>query len=243
MTRTARHGLFAAAFALAAIAGPAEAQTLRLTTEEYPPFNYTDTQTRTFTGLATDLVKAVMDRAGVAYRIDPLPWQRAYQAALNQTDTCVFSTTVTEERQPLFRWVGPLVNNDWVLFAAPGSTIAVASLDDARQYRIGGYQGDAVQVFLTQQGFTVDAVAEDRLNVRKLTGGRIDLWATGSQLGPYLAQQEGVEGLRAIHTFRSTEMGLACNPGVDEALIGRLNAALQALRADGTYETIAQAYR
>lgn len=202
---------------------------IKVTTEEYPPYNMT--QNGVIVGLATDLVRAAFEKAEIGYTIESLPWQRAYQAALTAKDTCVYSTTQTEERLPLFEWVGPLAKNNWTLFARAESTLSLATLDDAKGLLIGGYQGDAVSIFLEKQGFRVEAVSRDELNPAKLANGRIDLWATGSELGPFLAEQQGIKGLKPLLTFKESLLSMACNKNTDPATLAKLRAALDEVKA------------
>lgn len=239
--------LAAAVAAVAARPGAAaETAPLTITTESYPPFNM-QAADGAVTGLATDIVRAIMARAGQPHDIALMPWKRAYAMARDMAGVCVYSTTRTAEREPLFQWVGPLVENDWVLFGRTGgpagASPAVATLDEARPHTIGGYAGDATALFLMERGFTVDAAPYDSLNPKKLAAGRIDFWATGRLLGQYLAAKEGVSDVAPILTFRETEMYLACNPGVPAATVDRLNDALASLRAEGALDAIEAAYR
>ena len=87
------------------------AQTLTLTTEDYPPFNIVDPKTGVVTGVATEKVQEMMRRADQRYTITPFPWSRAFQMGQKVPNTCVFSTTRTPERENLFKWVGPLVKS------------------------------------------------------------------------------------------------------------------------------------
>ncbi len=226
---------------LCATASSARADGLILTTEDYPPFNFS--RDGAVAGLSTDLLRHVLERAEVPGQFALYPWLRAYGAAQNDTDTCVYSTTRTPQREPLFKWVGPLVYNDWVLFAPPDSQAAPTALEDVRNAVIGGYQGDATAVYLRDQGFRVDDVTSDRLNPRKLLSGRIDYWATGRLSGEFLARQEGVTGLQAVLTFKHVPLYLACNKTVSDQTIGRLNDALRALTDEGVTDRIAKAYR
>lgn len=214
---------------------------LVLTTENYPPFNMQEEDTKRIIGISADIVREVMKRSRVSYSMKFLPWQRAFTMALRDQGTCVFSTTETAERKDKFKWVGPLVQNDWTFFGRSDSDITISSLDDARRYIVGGYKGDAVAVYLEQQGFNLDLASEDQVNPRKLAAGRFELWATGQYLGPYLAQQAGVE-IKPLYTFRETVMSLACNHNVDDALIAKLNTILEDLRKEGVIERIAANY-
>jgi polar amino acid transport system substrate-binding protein len=218
-----------AAVVAALMSFAAGAQTL-VTTEEYPPFNMTEQGE--VVGVSTALVRRMFERAGLAYRIQMLPWQRAYALALAQPGTCVYSTTETDERKPLFEWVGPLVVNSWTLFARADTALTIGRLEDARGHRIGGYQGDATAVFLQGQGYDVDAAPSDDLNPAKLMAGRIDLWATGSELGPYLARHQGITAIKPLFAFKDVVLSLACNRATEAQTLDGLRAALAAERRE-----------
>lgn len=207
--------------------GAGRAADLDLVTEEYPPFNMTY-QGR-ITGTATERVEAMFKKAGLTYTLQLLPWARAYDLAQTRPGTCVFSTTETPERKALFQWVGPLVHDDWVILARADETRAIHAIDDLRPFRVGGYIGDAVGLYLESQGLQVDKAPTDALNAQKLVNGRIDFWATGSQSGPFLAEQQGITGLKPVLTFKETVMSLACHPETDPALVARLQEALDSL--------------
>lgn len=225
--------------------GPARAagpESITFTTENYPPFNMQDEATGRIIGISTDTLRSMLREAGVSYRISLLPWQRAFNDALTMPNTCVYSTTETEERRPKFKWIGPLVKNDWIFFGREDSDLRIVSLDDARQHVIGGYKGDAVALFLERMGFEQDLAAFDRINPGKLQAGRFDIWATGRFLGPYLATRAGVK-IKALYTFRETVMSIACNKTIDQNLIDRLNATLQALKDRGVVDQIVAQYQ
>jgi polar amino acid transport system substrate-binding protein len=199
---------------------------LTITTVENPPLSYMDPNTREVTGTVTEVVKQVMAKAGIEYRIEVLPWQRAYKMGLEEPNTCVYSTVVTDERKPLFKWVAPIATDNWALYGAPDSTITLKTLEDAKSYKIGGYQGDAKTIYLSAQGYTLDATSQDALNVNKLTAHRIDLWVTSERAGPALAERQGVTNLKKLLAFREVIMGLACNKEMPDDVIAKLNDAL-----------------
>ena len=222
--------------------GPSAARELLLTTENYPPFNMQEEGTQRIIGISTDIVRRVMVRAGINYSIKFLPWQRAYAMALQEPDTCVFSTTITEDRKPKFKWVGPLVSNDWIFFGRADTDLEINSLEDARAHVVGGYKGDATALYLERQGFRLDLASHDHVNPAKLAAGRFDVWATGNYLGPYLAQQAGVD-IKPLFTFKRTVMGLACNRGLEDELVQRLNDILQELIDEGSVAEVVAQYR
>jgi len=221
---------------------PAAAEPYTLTTENYPPYNMED-HDGNITGVSTDIVTELFRRAELEFEIELLPWQRAYHSALVKSQHGVFSTSRTSERETLFKWVGPLIRNHWVLLAKPEIAKQLNSLEDARNFRIGGYRGDATAIFLANRGFELDLASRDNVNALKLDSGRIDLWATGHLLGPYYANEQGVSGLVEVLTFHSVDMALAMNKDTPDELIERLNSILRQMREDGTIDSIQASYQ
>ena len=218
------------------------ADVLLLTTEDADPYNYTTDGGKTVVGSATEAVHELFKRANIGYKIALYPWVRAIEMAKSEKDTCVYSTTRTEEREKQFAWVGPIAPNDWVLFAKADSSIKLASLDDAKKYKVGGYRGDAVTLYLQSLKFVMDEATNDDQNAQKLEAGRIDLWATGNLGGPFVANKMKTK-IKPLLTFKKTELYLACNTGVAPDTINKLNATLQAMVKDGTMEKINKKYK
>ncbi|AZD58397.1 ABC-type amino acid transport/signal transduction system, periplasmic component/domain [Pseudomonas chlororaphis subsp. aurantiaca] len=194
-------------------------------------------------GIAVDIVREMFKRAGINYSLTlRFPWERIYKLALEQPGYGVFVTARLPDREPLFKWVGPIGPDDWILLARDDSKIALQSLEQARKYRIGAYKGDAIAETLAKQGLKPQVVLKDQDNARKLVGGQIDLWATGDPAGRYLARQEGVTGLKTVLRFHSTQLYLALNKEVPDETVARLQAALDQLREEGVVEEIMGRY-
>ena len=215
---------------------------LYITTESAAPSSMFDGEGRVV-GISTDKVRAAFERAGLAYRIELLPWKRAYAAATDRADTCVYSTTRTPEREGLFKWVGPIDSAEWVLMARANRRFALRTLEDARPYRIGTYHGDARDQYLRSRGFRVDSAPNDLTNPRKLLLGRIDLWAAALRVGSPVLEQNGWAGqIVPVLVFNRADVYLACNRAVPDEWIARLNGAFAALERDGTMRRIERAY-
>ncbi len=218
----------------------AQAADLTLTTEDYPPFNYA--KDGKVTGIATDVVNKLFERAGVKGAPTLYPWQRAYAMAQEEPNTCVYTMARTEAREPLFKWVGPLISDDWVLWAKADSAIKAEKLDDLKGYTIGGYQGDAATDYFVQRQFKVEAIPNNRNNPKKLDGGRIDLWVMGKISGKFLASQEGVTAIKPVIEVKESPLYLGCGKSVPDDVIAKLNAELKAMHADGTVAAIQKNY-
>lgn len=223
---------------------------LTLLTENFPPYNFA-VDGKNFAreddlkGIAVDMVREMCRRAGIPYSLTlRFPWERIYGTALNQADHGVFVTARLPEREALFKWVGPIGPDDWVLLGRPDSHLQVRSLDDARkqQLKIGAYKGDAIADSLVQQGFTPELALRDQENVQRLLKGQIDVWATGDPAGRYLARQEDVSGLKTLLRFNSGELFLALNKQTPDEVVQKLQKALDEMRQTGEVQNIFNRY-
>lgn len=217
---------------------------LTLTTEDYPPFNIVNSRTGQITGVATDKVVELMRRAHEKISITAFPWSRAFQMGQKLPNTCVFSTTRTPEREPLFKWVGPLVKNRWVIFARADELHKAKTLEELRPFVLGIYRNDAVGEYLIAKGFKTDIANQDSDNPRKLLAKRFDYWATGELLGlEILRNQELKEQIVPLFPFNDTEMYLACNKDMAQKRIDSFNRILQQMEHDGTAQAIEKKYK
>ncbi|WP_046350907.1 substrate-binding periplasmic protein [Janthinobacterium sp. B9-8] len=231
-------------FLFSLIIGADQTKALTLTTEDYPPFNIVDTKTQKVSGISTEKVSEVMHRAKENYTITPYPWLRAYQLAQKEFDTCVFSTTRTPEREALFKWVGPLVKNNWYIFAKTDDIRRPKDLKELKTYSIGAYRGDAIAEFLIKNGFKTDLAKADEDNPQKLIGNRFDFWASGELLGLAIIKRKKMENkITPILLFNQTEMYLACNLKLSQEKIDLYNKILQDMDKDGTNLAIENKYR
>jgi polar amino acid transport system substrate-binding protein len=234
--------IVAAMLALGCAASQAQpAPRLFLATEAAPPHSMLEG--KRVVGIGADTVREVMRRAGIEYTIELLPWKRAYTSALERPDTCVFSTTRTPEREARFKWIGPIGEADWVLMGRADRNLRLDSLDDARRYRIGTYNGDARDQYLRERGFNVDPAPNDLINPRKLMANRIDLWAASIRRGSTaLARMGYADKIVPVLVFNRIRVYLACNRAVPDALTARMDAALEAMEHDGTLQGILHRY-
>jgi polar amino acid transport system substrate-binding protein len=226
---------------MASLGANAAAATVTITAEAtYPAVMMLDGRVL---GHAADKVHEIMRRAGISYTMDILPWKRAYTQAQTQPNTCVFMTTRTPEREAQFRWVGPISQADWVLYGRSGRNYALKTLDDARPLRIGAYNGDIRGEFLAQKGFKVDFVQNDESNPKKLMLDRIDLWVNSTRSSrPMLVRAGLTEQIVPVITFNHVRLYLACHAGMAEPMVAKMEGALKAMEADGSYKAIEQKY-
>ena len=230
------------ALAVSQAAGAAAAPSaLYITTEYSPPASMMDGHN--LVGFSTDKVREIMSRAAIPYTLALLPWKRAYTSAMQRPDGCVFSTTRTPERENLFKWVGPTDEGEWVLLGLADRKLQIKRLEDARMLRIGTYFGDARDEYLRTRGYQVDPAHNDMINPQKLLMHRIDLWAASFRRGTSVLQQNGWSGrIVPVFTFARVQVYLACNRAVSDAMIARMNSAVESMERDGTARRLEKKY-
>ncbi|SEH65942.1 amino acid ABC transporter substrate-binding protein, PAAT family [Rhizobium tibeticum] len=209
-----------------------------LATEEYPPFSYRDG--KTIKGASVEQVEKVMKDAGIDYKIEMMPWARAYNLAQTTPMSCVFTTAHSAKRDPMFRWVEPLLVDRNILITRSGSGVTAKNLEEARPYTVGTQRDDYTEVTLKENGFTkLDVATDFNATLRKLLNGRIDMMPI-SEI--YFGKLKAQQPLEKLTVLSSQPMGIACEKSFPSDLLTKMQAALDKLIADGTQQTIFTKY-
>lgn len=210
-----------------------------LLTENFPPFNMAVNnknfaRNENIQGLSADIVREMFKRAGIDYSLTlRFPWARIYKQTLETPNHGLFSTSLSEARRPLFKWVGPIAQYESVLVGLDASAPRLDNLEQAKAYRIGAYQSAAVSQHLERLGFAPQNALRDQENLRKLQRGQIDLWATSDPVWRVYAKEQGVSGLSTVLSFETSQLYLALNKDTPDEVIERLQTALEQMRSEG----------
>lgn len=218
---------------------------IRIITEEFPPFNYAGEDGKV-TGQATEVVHGILAGMNQKADIAIMPWSDGYSAALAGPGVALYSTARTDEREPLFKWVGPVTTYHYVLYAADGSAITIDSLEAAKKAgTIAVVKDDARHQFLLQNKFTdIVTCGTDAECLDDLLSGKVDLWLGSSPNAAAIAKIEGIDPSRfhEVYSVRSVDMYIAFSKDTPDSVIAEWQKALDAMKADGTYTTILEKY-
>jgi polar amino acid transport system substrate-binding protein len=251
-----RQRLVGTALALAWLAClPAGAQTvddLVFITEEYPPFNFERNGKRL--GIAVDVLEEILVQAGSTKTradIKVWPWARGYETALKEKNTVLFSTTRTEAREHLFKWVGPIMPSRIVLVAKKMRDIRIKSVDDLNTspYKIGVVREDIGGQLLADMGVSRARTvpANSGVSVAKmLHADRVDLWAYGAPVIMWNLKELGYPSDAYEEVFTLTESQqyyYAVNKDTDDRVVEKLQSALEQVKAKGKFNAIIARYR
>jgi ABC-type amino acid transport substrate-binding protein len=218
---------------------------VHLFTQDFPPYNFV-AENGTVVGQSTEVVREIARRLDQNITIELVPWAEGYASVLNESDTGLYSTARTAEREPLFLWVGPIGTYEYVFYAKNGSGISAASLDAVRKVgAVGVVQGDVRHRYLVENNVTnLVLYADDIAAVRDLMNGTIDLWLGSSNTAPGIALAAGIDpaSLTPVYPVKKDELYFAFNNRTSPAVIEAWQTTLNAMKRDGSYAAILAQY-
>ena len=217
---------------------PARAEPVAFFTEEYPPFSYRDGSD--IKGATVDQVRLLM--AGITdYTIDILPWARAYSQAKTIPMSCVFATAHTQERDPFFKWVQPLLIDRNLLIKHKGTSVHATTLEEAKKYAVGTWRDDYTETILQKLDFPrIDVANNMTAAFKKLANDRIDLMPM-SELYYDKLVKDG-EPFEKVVVLSEQPMGIACQKDFPNELLQKMQTSLDGLIADGRQQAVFQQY-
>ncbi len=216
---------------------PVAAQGLQILTEEDPPYSLTGADGKP-TGYGVGVVAEIQKRLKNQDPVLIYPWARAYDTIVENTGVVVFTMTRTKEREPLFQWVGPIIENGWVFVAKKSSRLKIANLGDAKKLKsIGVVRDYAWDKYLTAQGFAnLDRVKDYAVNVKKLEADRIQVLVGSNLSYQHELTELGLkpEDYEVLLEFNTVQMYIAHSKGNDKKMVAAWQGAFDAMKNDGT---------
>jgi len=223
------------------------AQVVTVVTEEYPPYNFQDPSSKKITGMATEVVQEVLKRAKIENKLDIYPWARAYTMAQEAPNVLIYSIGRNEKREGLFKWVGIIAPYDVFLYRLKSRPeVKAASLAEVKKFKIGAVREDVRAQYLEKAGITADLVTSDSLNTKKLASERIDMFPIDELAMVSLYKREGMDVNSVAKVMKLEELSaglyMAFSHQTDDALVKKVQAALEQVKSDGTFEKIRTKY-
>ncbi|MGY4495476.1 substrate-binding periplasmic protein [Pseudomonas sp. TE3610] len=224
----------------------ASAAPYQVVTEEWAPYNYMENNQ--VTGITTEIVRAIMALTGDEFPLQLLPSMRSTHALQTRPKTIMYSLFRTPEREPLYKWVGPIVEEA----IYPYQLSNMQPLDSREQLlkapQITTRQAGLIPDMLRAQGFgNLDKSATSNLQLyRMLLAGRTDLIVgdTPSGVAYYSRVLNIAPGtLRQIpvELYRSS-LYIAFSRDADDKVVAAWASALDRLRHSGELERIQHRY-
>jgi len=228
-----------AAFAILGLLGqgPAQAKDLQIFTEENKPLNFSSPN-KEVTGFSSEVVKEIQKRIGDKSTIVIGPWASAYQQVQTTPDTMLYSTMRTEEREKLFKWVGPLTVVRTSFYGAK-SVGKFATLDDAKKAaKITLPNKYYTDQFLVAEGFkNLERVESPTAMIQKFDAGEALVFTSSDFALPLLLDNNHVplEKVSLLLTYMETSHYLAFSPKTADEVVAKWQKGLDDMKKDGSF--------
>jgi polar amino acid transport system substrate-binding protein len=226
---------------LAMISPHVVAEKLLVVTENFRPYNYIDNDR--VEGVATDIVRKVLDRAGVDYQIAVYPWARAYRMAQTDKNILIYSLMRIPSREKMFKWIGALGKGGttYLYRLQKNSHINPVTIEAAKQYQIVTNIDSMDHLWLKENGFNkllVPPAIEQGL--RMFYKGRGDMMAFDNISMYPESKNVGQDSTRLVEVMPlfKTPPYIAMSLVTSSKLIEKITQAYDALVLEGKIKMI-----
>jgi polar amino acid transport system substrate-binding protein len=241
----------ATAFVALATAAFAEPVKIGVAAEPYPPFTSPDASGN-WVGWEVDFMNAVCAKAELECVLTPVAWDGIIPSLTGgQIDVIMSSMSITEERLQTIDFTDKYYNTPTVIVAAKGS--GITATPEGLAGKIIGVQTSTIHEAYVNQYFAAGAAevkvyqTQDEVN-QDLAAGRVDaIQADSITLDAFLASEAGAACCELVGAVADDPVILGAGVGAgvrkeDTELKDKLNAAIAAIIADGTYDAITAKY-
>lgn len=228
----------------------AEQVKVGMSAEPYPPFSSIDASGK-WVGWEVEIIGAVCGAAKLDCVITPVAWDGIIPALnAKQIDMIMGSMSITEERMKAIDFSNKYYNTPAVVVADKGLTITPDKA--GLKGKILGVQASTTHATYAQAHFA-DVVAELKLYqtndeiFQDLIAGRIDaMQADSIAMADFAASKSGAfSEIKGAVAHDDSILGKGIGAGLrkgDDVLREKINVAIAAIRADGTYAEITKKY-
>ena len=213
-----------------------EAESLTYMTEEYAPFCYSENDVAK--GIYIDILKKMWSKMEVAEQpIIVYPWARGYNLVQKKKNHVLFGMSRTEEREQLFKWVGPIYTTEFSLIGLTSSKIKISSIEEAKKLLIGTIREDVTEQRLKAAGFpekNLEGVVSLEQNVKKLKTGRINVIAYAEKSFNDYINSAGYDSkdFEKVFPLETLEVYFAFNKHTPDTLILQFQEALNSIEEE-----------
>lgn len=224
-------------------------KTINFVTEHLPPFQIVDTAQGEHSGAMVEIIDAMIAQSQLANNIDIntqfLPWEKAYNMALKEKNTFIFSMRRGAKREDKFIWLDEIYQAKPTLMKlAKRTDISVNNITDLTQYSIGVVRGDYDNNLLEKHH--LNANIRHGLNYKELwlmlAKNQVDLiMTTPAVTREALAELKAKPNLFAQayqFEYADNALYLAANKNTDADIIKTFQQALRTIKNNGTYQAI-----
>lgn len=200
---------------------------LNYTTEEYPPYNYTDNGQ--VTGLSVALLRLTWKELGVKeQKISVLPWAYAITELEIQPNNVLFTTTLTPQRRDKYQWACPIYEKAASsIISLKSNKIKIDSLSDLEEYEVGTIRYDISENILLASNLKVRSNITMEENLELMDRGEIQVIAYDKSIAFNMFKKWGWDSNRfeSVYDYGSKTGCYAFSKQVDSSLVEQFQQA------------------
>ena len=214
---------------------------------EYPPYGYMD-ENGEYTGFDLELAQAVCDLEGWELVKTPISWDSKDMELESGTIDCIWNGFTMNGREDDYTWSDPYVDNSQVMVVAENS--GIETFDDLAGKVVGVQAATAaLQLLQDEEGQkaladtfgALQEFADYNSAFVELQAGSVQAVAMDIGVAQYQIKTRG-EGFKIMdEKLNSEKYAIGFKLG-NEELRDKVNADLQTLLADGTFDELAEKY-
>ena len=205
------------------------------------PFTFLDTKTNSIQGVMVDMVTEVGKRVGFAVQIEPMQFSTLIAGlTASKIDLISAAMYITPVRKEQIDFSDPIYTYGEGLIVPKADTKEYVSFDDMKGYTVGVQVGTAYVEPLKKVFPDVKIYDTIPDILRDVNAGRIKAGFADYPIVAYNLQQGAFAETRLVKSYKSTmtgSIGIGMRKGQAE-MMGKVNAALAAMKADGTITKI-----
>jgi len=238
-----RVGLWTVLLVVVALSGCGPAKPVQYlvmgTHAEFPPFEMRGgADNSAVVGLDVDIAKAIAEQAGMALKIEEMPFEELLPALVEgKVDMVLAGLTITDKRAEMVDFSDPYYTSTQVVIIRKGDPVPT-SKEDMRDQKIGapaGTTGEAAAAELTSGKRKLLPFDSALSTVVGLMNSRVNFALVDEQPAIHF-QKRFQKDLQVVRLDFDEELyGVAVQKGNTE-LLEQVNEVLAAVQADGRYE-------
>ncbi len=237
-----------AAFVLASgHPGQAEERRVVLACNDFPPLKIEHPGADGLQGTDVDAIAEIARRAGLRLEVHFIPWKRGYAEASEGIVDGLCSCSYREDRAAFFHFSEAIGKTSVGIFHAPGEApdpiASLAQISGAHLGKVGVVKGYNLEDELDDANIAHVSVSGDKQAYDMLVNHRLDHLYSFRAPIDFIALHESGKVV-PYSEMRASPYFICLSKKVPDAaaMMPRINAAIAAMQADGTFDEIQRRY-
>jgi polar amino acid transport system substrate-binding protein len=207
---------------------------LQVVTELSPP--YQTLVKNEVKGSATQTVKNLLSASNLSATFNMYPWARAYNKAISEPNTLIYSIAKSDERNELFHWLLPVASYKFGLVALSERTdLDITDIKDASKFVLAIQRDDIAHQWAIKQGLKEGhhfiICSDIGCSWQLLLNKKVDFIVESPELVESMLEQYQLPNDYAKYVIAIPELELsgylAANVNIEKSILDKLKLAIK----------------